>query len=133
LKDKNIVIKNISDLNKYKIGTTKDDAGEMFLLENGIDIKNLYRLDGTNSLATLLYKMEREKIDMVSYDTRVAMHSIDLNGFESDDYEVIYTFANKELFFAFNKNTDEEIIKKWQKALDVIKSNGVYDKIINKY
>jgi len=133
LKDKEISIKNVSDLNKYKIGTAKDDAGEILLLENGIDKKNFYRLDGTNSLATLLYKMEREKIDMVAYDTRVAMYSIDLNGFESDDYEVIYTLAKKGLYFAFNKKTDDVIIKKWQKALDTIKANGIYNKIIKKY
>jgi len=36
LKSKNIIIKNITDLKKYKIGAIKNDIGEILLLEAGI-------------------------------------------------------------------------------------------------
>ncbi len=133
LKSKNIVIKSISDFKNYKIGAIKKDIGEILLLENGIDKSSIYIVDGTNSLATSFYKMERDKIDMLAYETKVAMYSADLNGYEVDDYEVIYTLEKNELYFAFNKQTSDEIIQKWQKALDEIKSNGIYDKIMKKY
>jgi len=133
LKNKSVVIKNVLDLNKYKIGTIKKDIGETLLLENGINKNNMTSIDGTNSLATLFYKLEREKIDMMAYETKVAMYSADLNGFESDKFEVIYTLANNELYFAFNKQTPDKTIQKWQKALDSMKSNGTYDKILKKY
>jgi len=39
----------------------------------------------------------------------------------------------KDLYIAFNKNTPDTIIEKWQKALDDIKKDGTYQKILNKY
>ena len=39
----------------------------------------------------------------------------------------------KDLYIAFNKNTSDTIIEKWQKALDDIKKDGTYQKILNKY
>jgi polar amino acid transport system substrate-binding protein len=70
---------------------------------------------------------------MFSYETKVAKYSINLNGYDSDDYEVIYTLANNELYFAFNRLTPDKIINKWQNALDKIKANGIYDTIIKQY
>ena len=133
LKSKNIVINNISDLKKYKIGCISKDGGETMLIEARIPKENIKSLDGTNSLATTFYKLERDKIDLFSYEVKVAKYSADLNGFDSDDYEVVYILTNAEQYFAFNRLTPDTTIQKWQKALDEIKSNGIYDKIINKY
>ena len=133
LKSKNIVIKNISDLEKYKIGAIKKDIGETLLLENKIPRNNIDSIDGINSLATSFYKLERDKIDMFSYETKVAKYSAELNGYDVSEYEVIHILENNQLYFAFNKQTSDDIINKWQKALDTIKSNGTYDKIIKKY
>ncbi len=133
LKSRNIVIKNISDLKNYKIGAIKKDIGETLLLENKVSKSSIDSIDGINSLATSFYKLEREKIDMFAYETKVAKYSADLNGYDVDDYEIIYTLENNHLYFAFNKQTSDNIINKWQKALDIIKSNGIYDTIIKKY
>jgi len=133
LKSKNIVINSISDLKKYKIGAIIQDIGETLLLTNGVPKENIKSIDGINSLATSFYKMERDKIDMLAYETKVVKYSADLNGYDTDDYEVIFTLENNELYFAFCKETSDEIINKWQKALDTIKSNGIHAKIINKY
>jgi len=133
LKNKNIKINNISDLKKYTIGCVKKDIGETLLLESGIPKKNLKPLDGTNSLATSFYKLERDQIDLFAYETRVTKYSADLNGFDSSEYETVYILKRGELYFAFNRLTSNKIIKKWQDALDAIKANGVYAKILKKY
>lgn len=133
LKSKKIIIKDSSDLKKYKIGAVKKDIGETLLLVNNVPKKNIQVLDGTNSLANAFYKLERDKIDMFAYETKVARYSADLNGYDIDDYEVIYTLKNAELHFAFNRLTPDATIQKWQKALDEIKANGIYSKIIEKY
>ena len=133
LKSKNIVIKKISDLNKYKIGAVKKDIGEVLLLKNNVPSKNIKVLDGTNSLANAFYKLERDKIDMFAYETKVAKYSADLNGYDTNEYEVVYILKNAELYFAFNRLTPNATVQKWQKALDTIKANGIYDRIIKKY
>lgn len=37
------------------------------------------------------------------------------------------------LYIAFNKETSDEVIKRWQKTLDQIKEDGTYQKILNRY
>lgn len=133
LKDNDISITEDTDLNKFVIGSVKNDIGEALLLEKGFDRNGLVSIDGTNSLATLFYKLERSKIDVISYDTKVAMYSAELNAYDKDEYEIVHTLGVNKLYFAFNKSTPDEIIEKWQNALDEIKSNGIYKKIIEKY
>lgn len=42
-------------------------------------------------------------------------------------------FYESNLYIAFNKETKDDTIKKWQKALEDIKSDGTYEKIIQRY
>ncbi len=133
LKNKNIIIKNISDLSKYKIGAIVKDIGETLLLEAGVPKENIKSIDGVNSIATNFYRLERDKIDMYATETKVANYSSDLNGYDSNDYEVLYTLEDNELYFAFNRLTPDSTINKWQNALDKIKANGIYKEILKKY
>lgn len=43
------------------------------------------------------------------------------------------TILSGHLYIAFNKETDDAIIFKWQSALDQLRSDGVLDKIIARY
>lgn len=42
-------------------------------------------------------------------------------------------FYESKLYIAFNKETDDKIISKWQNALDEIKADGTYKKILERY
>ena len=133
LKDKNIKINKVSDFSNYKIGAVLKDIGETLLLDLGVDKKQIQHVVGQNAINLSFTKMQKNRIDMFAYDTNVAFVNAKNEGFDVSIYEVIYTLKKGELYFAFNKNTDEKIIKKWQKALDTIKSNGIYKKILKKY
>ena len=130
-KSKNITIKKVSDFNKYRIGAVLKDVGEQLILEKGVNKHNIKLISGKNSIKLSFTKMVKDRIDMFAYDENVAFYYAKRNGFNIDDFEVIYTLKEAELYFAFNKNTDDKIINRWQKALDTIKSNGRYKKIIN--
>jgi ABC-type amino acid transport substrate-binding protein len=132
-KNKHIVIKNISDLKKYRIGTIFKDIGEQLLFDNGIDKKNIHQISGKNSIKLSLKKMENNRIDMFAYEFNVIKYIAKSIDFNWNDYEIVYILKETELYYAFNKDTDDKIIVKWQKALDSIKKNGVYDNIIKKY
>jgi len=41
--------------------------------------------------------------------------------------------TESQLYIAFNKETSRSIIQKWQDALDGIKKDGTYEKILDKY
>ncbi len=38
-----------------------------------------------------------------------------------------------QLYIAFSKNTPDDEVKKWQAALDELKKDGTYQKIVDKY
>ncbi len=132
-RDKNIVIDKLSDLNQFRIGTVLKDIGEQILLESGIEKKQLYAVSGKNSIELSFKKMQNDRIDLFAYEVNVAIYEAKLKGYNPDDFEVIYTLKEGELYYAFNNATDDRIIEQWQNALDTIKGNGLYQKIIERY
>ena len=132
-KDKNIVIEKLSDLNQFRIGTVLKDIGEQILLESGIEKKQLSAVSGKNAIDLSFKKMQNDRIDLFAYEVNVAIYDAKLKGHNVDDFEVIYTLKEGELYYAFNNATDDKIIAEWQKALDTIKENGLYQKIIERY
>ena len=38
-----------------------------------------------------------------------------------------------QLFIAFSKNTPDDVVAKWQAALDSMKADGSFDAIVKKY
>lgn len=133
LKSKNIKINKISDFNKYKIGAVLDDVGETLLLDKGVKKQNIQYVKGEDAINISFNKMEKNRIDMFSYDLDVAFTNAKISGFDTDKYEIVYTLKVGQLYFAFNKKTDDAVIQEWQKALDRIKANGTYKKIHDKY
>ena len=133
LKSKHIVINKISDFNKYKIGVVLDDVGQTLLEEVGVDKSIFSYVNDEDAINVSFNRLKNDKIDMFSYNLNVAFVNAEMEGFNIEKYEVIYTLKVGELYFAFNKNTDDAVIEKWQKALDTIKKNGTFKEIQNKY
>ena len=133
LKKKHIVINNDKDLNKYKIGTILNDVANQVLLQKGVLKKNIQQVGGEKAISISFTKLEKNRIDMFAYILISAKYSAKKDGFDFNDYESVYSIGKYYGYFAFNKGTDDKIIAKWQKALDDIKSNGIYDSIMSKY
>ena len=132
-KDRHIKIHNLKDLKKYKIGAVLNDVGEQLLLENGIDRANIQSVGGENPIILNFQKMGKNRIDMFAYETNVAMYGAKSFQIEQKEFEIVYVLKKAKLYYAFNKNTDDKIIKAYQKALDDVKANGTYKKILKKY
>jgi len=129
LKERNLKINKTSDLSQYNIGAVLKDVGETLLLEAGVDKKNIQYVKGEDAINLSLKKIDKNRIDMFVYETNVAFSHIKTENYDMDKYEVIFTLKKGFLYFAFNKNTDDKIINKWQNALDTVKKNGLLDKI----
>jgi len=133
LKSKKIKINKISDFEKYKVGAVLKDIGETLLLDAGVDKKIIQHVDGENAINISFNKMQKGRIDMFAYNTNVAFTNAKMEGFNIDEYEIVYTLKVGYQYFAFNKNTDDKVIQEWQNALDAIKKDGTYEKIHSKY
>jgi polar amino acid transport system substrate-binding protein len=80
-------------------------------------------------------KLRENKIDLYPVEYHAFMYK--LKNLHLEDQIVPVKMKKPiyeaKLYIAFNINTDEKIIKTWQNALDDIKKDGTYDKILNRY
>lgn len=129
-KDKGIKISSPEDFNSLKVGVVKDDIGEVLLKSAGV---NDDAFQEVSSPAMNAKKINADRIDVVAYEENVMKWVLKSEGFNLDDYEVVYTLKEGELYLAFNKETSDEIIDKCQKIIDEMKTDGTFTKFINKY
>ncbi|MBF0264918.1 MAG: ABC transporter substrate-binding protein [Gammaproteobacteria bacterium] len=132
-KSKGIIINKLSDLNQYKIGAVLKDVGETLLLDQGVNKKQIFHVDGNDTINLSFTKMLKNRIDLFSYNIGVAFTNAKSEGFDISQFEVVYILKKADLYYAFNKDTSDDVIAYWQKALDEVKEKGIYDKLLKKY
>jgi polar amino acid transport system substrate-binding protein len=132
-KDKKIKINKVSELNNYKIGAVIKDIGEQLLIEAGVKKTNIDSIGGKNPIVLNFTKMGKGRIDMFAYETNVAIYGAKSYRVDANEFEIVYTLKEGQLYYAFNKNTNNSIVQAYQKSLDIIKTNGIYKKILDKY
>ena len=91
------------------------------VMQSGADEKNLRRLT-------------KGRIDLWPTVYFAGIYSAKKMGLV-DKIEVVpgVSLMSGALYIAFNKQTDDKIIKQWQRSLDQLKSEGVVGAIIKKY
>ena len=133
---KKVEIKKFDELRKYKIGTIIDDVAETLLLEKGYPKNRLDRISGETGIQRSIMKLFYNRIDLFAYNlytVRWYAKRMKLNPNLLYEAYLLKTGKKEALYFAFNKNVSDDTIKKLQKALDSIKKDGTYRKILDKY
>lgn len=129
-KDRNIKIDSVKDLERYKIGTIRDDVAELYLVDTGISVDDMERVAET---VLNIRKLNRGRIDLWAYGENVAMWELKANGFNPADYESVHVLSRQNLYYAFHKDTSDSVIQKLQAALDTVKADGTYGQILDRY
>ena len=129
-KERNIKIDSVEDIEKHKIGTIRGDVAEQYLIIAGINVDNMERVAKT---ILNIRKLNHGRIDLWAYDENVAMWELKANGFNPADYESVHLLGRKNQYFACHKGTSDTVIQKLQAALDALKADGEYEKILDRY
>ncbi len=132
-KKKNITINDINDIKNYKIGVVREDVGEQLLVTKGIPLKSLIRVTGVDAIHLLINKLNKGLIDVLAYDETVTRWTAKMNKYSPEDYEVVHTLKEGEYYFAFHIDTPDSTINMLQKALDELKKDGTFQKILDSY
>ncbi len=131
LKRKKIIINSIEDLYKYKIGVVRDDIAELFLRQKGVSVDKIDRVAYPLQNAR---KLSAGRIDMWAYGEPVGLWIIKKNGLNSQNFEIVYQLGVAgDNYFAFHKETSDELIQRFQKAFDELKKEGRYKAILDNY
>ncbi|WP_072680846.1 transporter substrate-binding domain-containing protein [Arcobacter sp. LA11] len=127
-KGTNRAIKTLMDAKKVqKIGVYKDDSGEQILSKEGFT-----NLDSVLDNKLNLQKLSRGEIDLWIINEVTGEHMIRETGL-SNEIEKVLDVKRYYMYLAFNKNTPDETIIKWQNTLDNIKVDGTYTQIFSNW
>ncbi len=130
-KNRKIKIKSFEDIKKYRVGGIRDDVAIQLLVERGIPKNNIQQVAKTRSN---IDKLNFNRIDMWAYGVNVAKWELKASGFNPEDYEVVYIIDDVyDVYYAINKETSDKLVTDLQWALDEVKKQGLYQKIMDKY
>lgn len=131
LKSKNIKLDTLKDAGKYRIGTLRDDVGEQLVVSRcGVPVDKLQR---ANKYEFNIKKLMVDRIDLfpMNHDSLTIL-SRDL-GIDTDKFESVFVLDTSHLCFAFSKDTSDDVIAKFQKALDELIEAGAPQQLTKKY
>lgn len=131
-KKSKIKINSLSSAKKLKsIGCYKDDIQEQYLRSK--NFKNIYCEYGKDATSQLVKKLERGALDVILVSEEVICHECDNNKFSRNDFIALYEVMKSYNYIAFSRKTPDSLIKKWQNALNSMKRDGAYRRIMLKY
>ena len=134
-KSNHITINSIEDLPAYRIGTIRDGAPEQLLVAAGYPANKVERVTKPEQN---IKKLARNRIDLLAFNTDSTRYTMTHMGLNPDDYETVFSLKNIWLYYAFNKETDDTIIKELNRSLDQLEKadangNCPYDNILSVY
>ncbi len=133
LKSKKIKIKSNEDILKYRIGIVRDDAASQLVFKKfQLDYNSKNIVIGTSSVPNIKMLFSG-RVDLFAYDENVAKWLMKSEKLPINEVEVVDILAEGEHYFAFNKETPDEVVQKFQKSIDELRKSKELFKIQNKY
>lgn len=130
-KSNEIRLDTIEDIQQYRIGVVRDDAGEQLM--NDVAHIPKEQLDIVSQAKFSVRQLNLGRIDLFAYDENVTKWILKQEGLDPADFETVYVLNEGFHYFGFHKETPDNIIQQFQNALDEIKEDGEYDKILARY
>jgi len=137
LKGSGNVIAAVADLNNYFTGVIEGYSSMNTLLDQGVHRTNIVIYPDLAALYTALVT-DRE-VQFISYSEAGHYLAIQAMGHPADLFENLFPIHTDELYYAFNKETADEMIASFQEQLTKIKNDksvdgsSEYEKIFNRY
>ncbi len=129
-----IKIERPSDMKQYKVGTTKDDIVELWLIGKGFSPDDLVRASGDNAALKNFKKLLNKRIDVWPFPDAVAYFIVRKEGHSRPESLLRKAFAIEELsggyYIAASPDTSDAIVSKIAKALRKFKQTDEYYKIL---
>ncbi|MBN1968440.1 MAG: transporter substrate-binding domain-containing protein [Candidatus Delongbacteria bacterium] len=129
--------KKIEDFKQYRIGTTKGDARESYLISKGFKIgENIDQVTGAVANIQNYKKLKMGRIDLWPMPDAVSSYIMEYCGDKSTTLKKVFTIeelSQNGYYLALNKNTPKEIVDKLQNSLIKLKRNGTINRIYKKW
>jgi polar amino acid transport system substrate-binding protein len=137
LKNGPVQLKDVTDLNNYFTGVIDGYSSMNTLLDHGVYRANIIIYKDLEELyeALVVYR----EIQCIAYG--LAGHNLVIQslGYSAEQFGTPFTIHSEELWYAFNAQTDQQMIDDFQKQLNLLKTekatdgSSEYEKILNRY
>ncbi len=131
-KDSGITISGTDDIMKkdLKVTVVHDDVAQQMLQSAGVPADNMIDRPFPG---LCIMDLHRNNADAMAYGKHAAMWMLGLYGFNSHHYTSAHTIQEGDLYYAFNKNVEDDVVNRFQNALDAVKASGRFDTILEGY
>jgi len=137
LKGSGVQLTEITDLNNYFTGVVDGYSSIDMLMNRGVLRANIIVYNNLSEL----YKALVDSREIQCISTSQAGHGLIIQalGYPASDFNNPLVVHTDELYFAFNKETADEMILDFQNQLDQLKGDkaedgsSLYEKILNRY
>ena len=128
LAGKDIKIRSIEEAKKYQIGTILKDVAEELLKAFGFDKRHL---QSVSALEQSIQKLKIGRIKLIAYSEKAFWDYVKVQGYDQDKFKTVFVLDSLKGYYAFNKNTPESLVQRFQKTLKSIESKR--QKIVRQY
>ncbi len=126
-----IIVNNLEDAKKYKIGAVRGYSSTKYLLDRGFTEGrhvNLVAREYQNVLMLFANRIDLFLLSDLMLSVRINELELDITKVES-----AYTVFNLNDYFAFSQQTSKDIVKQFQSAMEKIEKEGIIDNLKQKY
>ncbi|WP_320174951.1 transporter substrate-binding domain-containing protein [Maridesulfovibrio sp.] len=129
-KKKNKKINIINNLKRLKTAAIRDAISYDTLIKMGFNKKNV---EAVVTIKMLVQKLQYGRVDIIFSNPHAIFNEMKNLNINTNNYEIIKTVNTGDMYCAFNNATDDSLVKKLQRGIDIIRANGKLDQIIDKY
>ena len=115
LRDRTLTITSAADLQGYRIGAVRDDSALQKLRDLGVP-ESALRI--TEDPLTLVSWLDAGEVDLFAYGEVPGWWLAVRAGMDQGRLHPVFTLDEFESYFAFNRNTSDETVARFQAALD---------------
>lgn len=129
--DFGLPIRSVKDLAPYRIGTVVRDPKSDFLRENGVVEVRAARSDAQNPPRLLLPREHPDHIDLWFTDLYTGRDVAKAE--KVTDIKLVFVANEQPLYLACNPQLDRRVVKALADALDAMKADGAFKRVIADY
>ncbi|MGB1111056.1 MAG: hypothetical protein ACPG4N_11915, partial [Gammaproteobacteria bacterium] len=138
LKDRrDIRIERFSDMKRYQIGTTVDDAREAYLLTRGFSFDDLQRVSGADSHRVNYEKLKRGRIELWPMPDAVMSYIVrDAGDDPRDMLRRVFSFSEltaSGYYLAANKDMPDDMVQRIRAELARYQEMPEYEALLNEW
>lgn len=129
-KEAPLPVTTLEEAKRFLIGVKNDTAGHRFLKDQGFSKIHVDYSSGKYPLPRMLLE---KRIDLWLMGEISMPYIMEMEGYDAGAVEPVVKISSQELYIAFSRFTPEKIVAQWQKSLESLKKQGIYQQIMQRY